>query len=104
MWCIPPQQNATFVARMEALLDLYQRPYNRLEPVLCMDESLKDLQIATYFPLQTLPDVLLALTISTNQQAQAAYSYVSNPCAVGGLCKCATTASSRTGLILCGRC
>lgn len=55
MWCIPPQQNAAFVARMEALLDLYQRPYNPLEPVLCMDESLKDLQIATYFPLQTAP-------------------------------------------------
>jgi transposase len=55
MWCIPPQQNAAFVARMEALLDLYQRPYNPLEPVLCMDESLKELQIATYFPLQTLP-------------------------------------------------
>jgi len=55
MWCIPPQQNAAFVARMEALLDLYQRPYNPLEPVLCMDESLKDLQIAIHFPLQTAP-------------------------------------------------
>ena len=55
MWCIPPQQNAAFVARMEGLLDLYQRPYNPLEPVLCMDESLKELQIATYFPLQTAP-------------------------------------------------
>src|SRR5215207_6629353 len=40
---------------MEALLDLYQRPYNPLEPVICMDESLKELQIATYFPLQTAP-------------------------------------------------
>ncbi len=55
MWCIPPQHNADFVARMEALLDLYQRPYEPLEPVVCMDESLKDLQIATYFPLQTRP-------------------------------------------------
>jgi hypothetical protein len=55
MWCIPPQQNAAFVARMEALLDLYQRPYNPLEPLLCMDESLKELQQAVYFPLQTAP-------------------------------------------------
>ena len=55
MWCIPPQQNAEFVARMEALLDLYQQPYNPLEPVLCMDESLKELQQAIYFPLQTRP-------------------------------------------------
>jgi hypothetical protein len=55
MWCIPPQQNAEFVTRMEALLDLYQRPYNPDEPVLCMDESLKELQQAVYFPLQTAP-------------------------------------------------
>jgi len=55
MWCIPPQQNAAFVAHMEAVLDLYQRPYNPLEPVLCMDESLKELQQAIYFPLQTRP-------------------------------------------------
>ena len=55
MWCIPPQQNAAFVARMEAVLALYQRPYNPLEPVLCMDESLKELQEAIYFPLQTAP-------------------------------------------------
>lgn len=55
MWCIPPQQNAGFVTRMEALLALYQRPYNPREPVSCMDESLKDLQIATYFPLPTAP-------------------------------------------------
>ena len=38
MWCIPPQQNAGFVTRMEALLALYQRPYNPREPVICMDE------------------------------------------------------------------
>ena len=55
MWCIPPQQNAAFVARMEAVLDVYQRPYNPFEPVICMDESLKDLQLATYFPLQIAP-------------------------------------------------
>lgn len=55
MWCIPPQQNAEFVARMEGLLDLYQRPYNPDEPVICMDESLKELQQAVYFPLQTAP-------------------------------------------------
>jgi hypothetical protein len=55
MWCIPPQQNAEFVARMEAVLDLYQRPYNPREPVICMDESLKELHIAIHFPLQTAP-------------------------------------------------
>ena len=55
MWCIPPQQSAEFVARMEALLELYQRPYHPTEPVICMDESLKELQKAVYSPLQTAP-------------------------------------------------
>ena len=55
MWCIPPQQNADFVARMEELLALYQRPYNPFEPVVCMDESLKELQMARYFALPVAP-------------------------------------------------
>jgi hypothetical protein len=55
MWCIPPQQNAAFVWRMEALLDLYHRPYDPHQPVLCMDESYKELQIEQRFPLPARP-------------------------------------------------
>jgi len=36
---IPPQQNAEFVACMEDVLELYQRPYNPQIPVVCMDEK-----------------------------------------------------------------
>lgn len=43
MWCIPPKQNAAFVAHMEQVLDVYQRPYDPLYPVVCMDESNKQL-------------------------------------------------------------
>jgi hypothetical protein len=43
MWCIPPQQNAAFVADMEQVLDVYQRPYDPRYPVICMDESNKQL-------------------------------------------------------------
>jgi hypothetical protein len=43
MWCIPPQQNAAFVADMEQVLDVYQRPYDPRFPVICMDESNKQL-------------------------------------------------------------
>ncbi|CAG0935228.1 hypothetical protein TFLX_04060 [Thermoflexales bacterium] len=39
MWCIPPQQNAAFVADMEQVLDVYQRPYDPRFPVICMAES-----------------------------------------------------------------
>ena len=39
MWCIPPEQNADFVAKMEDVLAVYQRPYDEDFPVVCMDEK-----------------------------------------------------------------
>lgn len=44
MWCIPPKQNAEFVARMEDVLDVYKRPYDPEYPVVCMDEKPFQLQ------------------------------------------------------------
>jgi hypothetical protein len=43
MWCIPPKQNAAFVAQMEQVLEVYQRPFNPRRPVVCMDEQPKQL-------------------------------------------------------------
>ena len=40
---IPPEQNAEFVAHMEQVLDVYKRPYDESFPVICMDESPKQL-------------------------------------------------------------
>lgn len=39
MWCIPPHQNAEFVASMEDVLEVYARPYDADYPVVCMDEK-----------------------------------------------------------------
>lgn len=39
MWCIPPRQNAEFVARMEDILEVYARPFDARRPVVCMDEK-----------------------------------------------------------------
>ena len=39
MWCIPPEQNAEFVAKMEDVLDVYALPYDKNIPVICMDEK-----------------------------------------------------------------
>jgi len=39
MWCIPPKQNADFVAHMEDVLEVYSRPYDDKKPVICMDEK-----------------------------------------------------------------
>jgi len=42
-WVIPPDQNAEFVANMEQVLDVYKRPYDENYPVVCMDESSKQM-------------------------------------------------------------
>ena len=41
-WCIP-EVGAEFVAPMEDLLDLYAEPYDPARPVICFDESPKQL-------------------------------------------------------------
>lgn len=38
-WCIPPQEDAEFVARMEDILDTYHQPYDPEYPLWCMDEK-----------------------------------------------------------------
>jgi hypothetical protein len=40
---IPTEQNAEFVAAMEDVLEVYQRQYDPNKPVICMDESSKQL-------------------------------------------------------------
>ena len=40
---IPPGHDADFVAAMEDVLDLYQQPYDRRAPVVCMDETSRQL-------------------------------------------------------------
>lgn len=40
---IPPKQNGNFVAHMERVLEVYKRPYDTNSPVVCMDESPKQL-------------------------------------------------------------
>jgi len=43
MWCIPPEANAEFVCAMENVLEVYHRPYDPRRPVVCMDETSKQL-------------------------------------------------------------
>ena len=38
-WCIPKENDARFVAKMENVLGIYQRAYNPKIPVICMDEK-----------------------------------------------------------------
>lgn len=54
-WCIPPKQNAAFVAQMEQVLDVYQQPYDPRQPVICMDESSKQVLCDVRAPLPMQP-------------------------------------------------
>lgn len=54
-WVIPPEHNGEFVAQMEQVLDAYKRPYDPLRPLVCMDESPRQLIRATRLPLATEP-------------------------------------------------
>ena len=55
MWCIPPEHNAEFVCAMENVLEVYQRPYSPEYPLVCMDETNKQLVAETRVPLAVQP-------------------------------------------------
>ena len=38
MWCVP-ELNDDYIARMEDVLETYERPYDRAQPVVCFDEK-----------------------------------------------------------------
>lgn len=57
-WCIPPKQNAAFVANMEDVLEVYHRPYNARKPVVCMDEKPYQLLGESREPLPAKPGVV----------------------------------------------
>jgi hypothetical protein len=52
-WCIPPEANASFVAAMEDVLDVYHRPYDEKRPLICLDETSKQLigEVAEPIPM-----------------------------------------------------
>ncbi len=43
MGCVPPRGSAEFVAHMEDVPEVYHRPYDPKRPVVCMDETFKQL-------------------------------------------------------------
>ena len=52
-WRIPPKANAAFVSCMEDVLQVYARPYDPARPVVCMDETNKQLIGEVCEPLPT---------------------------------------------------
>lgn len=55
---IPPLSDGNFVAHMEMVLDIYKQLYDPLYPVICMDESPKQLIAETRIPVPARPGQL----------------------------------------------
>jgi hypothetical protein len=62
---IPPNKNAAFVWRMEAVLDLYEEPYDPLFPVVCFDER----------PCQLLAEVREPLPVAAGLPERRDHEY-----------------------------
>ncbi len=52
---IPPEHDGEYVARMEDVLEVYQRPYDPAAPVVCMDEKSVQLLKETRPPMTATP-------------------------------------------------
>jgi len=56
-WCIPPKANAAFVCAMEDILEVYRRPYDPHRPLVCMDETTKQLTRETRRTVPARPGI-----------------------------------------------
>ena len=54
-WVIPPDGNAAFVAAMEDVIEVYHRPHDPDRPVVCVDETSKQLIIEIRKPIPAKP-------------------------------------------------
>jgi hypothetical protein len=52
---IPPDANAAFVAAMEDVIEVYHRPHDPDRPVVCLDETSKQLIVETRTPIPAKP-------------------------------------------------
>jgi len=54
MWCIPSKEDARFVAQMEDVLEVYERPYEEQYPVVCLDEAARQIlgEVREPWPMQ----------------------------------------------------
>lgn len=64
-WVIPPEADAEFVANMEEVLEVYERPHDPNRPVLCMDEQ----------PVQLLKETNVPIEATKNHGKRVDYEY-----------------------------
>ncbi len=84
MWCIPPDANPEFVWKMEDVLEVYRRPYDPLRPVVCMDETSKQLIAETRRPQEAEPGRECRVDYEYERKGVADLFLFFEPLAVGG--------------------
>ncbi len=67
-WVIPPEADAEFVANMEEVLEVYERPYDPDYPVVGMDEQ----------PVQLLKETRVPIKATKNHARRVDYEYERN--------------------------
>lgn len=65
---IPPEHNGEYVARMEDVLDVYERPRDQTAPVVCMDEM----------PVQLLKETRVPISAEPGRPRRVDYEYERN--------------------------
>lgn len=65
MWCVP-ELTPEFIERMEDVLNLYEKPYDPQEPVICLDEK----------PVQLLKDKRLPIPGKPGSVRKKDYEYI----------------------------
>jgi hypothetical protein len=64
-WVIPPEADSEFVAHMEEVLEIYEKPYDPAVPVLCMDEQ----------PVQLLKETRTPIAATAKHAKRVDYEY-----------------------------
>jgi hypothetical protein len=64
-WVIPPEADAEFVANMEEVLEIYAKPYDPKNPVVCMDEQ----------PVQLIGETRVPIPATKEHAKRVDYEY-----------------------------
>jgi DDE superfamily endonuclease len=64
-WVIPPEADAEFVANMEDVLEIYAKPYDPNNPVVCMDEQ----------PVQLIGETRVPIPATKEHPQRVDYEY-----------------------------
>ena len=96
-WCIPPDQSADFVCAMEDVLEVYQRPYDGNEVLVCMDETSKQQVKETRAQRPAVPGVVATYDYEYERNGVSSLSCYSRHWMDGAVSRSESVARKWTG-------